>query len=343
MSRRISLALLAVVALLALASFAVWRWAEGLVAQGVADWQRQIAAQGWTLTSGGSSRGGWPLAVEFSLDDVRLTGTDAAVPGGAVYTAARVTLRMDPRDLAVMVVRGEGRQSLRLGAAPPLPFTADRLRLTIPLAQAGGATSAALNGSGIAFAAPAAGLTIGLLEGSADWSAPHGIALRLSAEAITLPPPPAPQAALGPHIASATIEGTLDGMLPADATSPLAAATGWRDSGGAVTLRRIAVGWGPLGVTGSAAFKLDAALQPDLSATLRLVGMEETLTALAAANAIKPRAAQAAKAVVGLMAHAPEGGGTPGVEVPLALRDGTLSLGLIPLATVGKLDWPSGR
>jgi hypothetical protein len=28
--------------------------------------------------------------------------------------------------------------------------------------------------------------------------------------------------------------------------------------------------------------------------------------------------------------------------VPLTLHDGTLSLGMIPLATIAKLDWPGG-
>jgi hypothetical protein len=314
------------------------------MAQGFATWAQSMAAQGWTVHIGPTSRGGWPLTADFSVDDFSMTGGAADIPGGAAYAAARLTLRLDLQNLSVATLLASGQQSLRVGLAPALPFTAEAFTLTVPLAEA--PTSAELNARQIRFAAPADGLTVGLLEGNADWSRADGASpsmnVRMSAEAITLPPPPAPQAPLGPHIASATIEGSIAGTLPANAPNPAASATGWRDSGGAVALRRIALGWGPLGLSGSATFRLDAALQPDIAAKLRLIGIDQTLSALAAAHTITPRAAQAAKAVAGLVAFAPEAGGAPGVEVPLTLRDGTISLGMIPLATVGKLIWPDG-
>jgi hypothetical protein len=347
MVRRLLIGLFGLLAVALLASFLAWRWVEGRVAQGFDAWTQAIAADGWTVHAGAPTRGGWPLAVEFSVDDFSLTGGDSDLPGGADYAAERLTLRLDPRRPTVLSVRGEGHQSVRVGPLEALPFTADRLALSIPLTRGRQPTSAALDAAGLRFAAPAEGLTIGLLEGQADWhradaSAPPATNFRLSAEAITLPPPPAAQAPLGPRIASATVEGTLSGALPSAPPSPAAAAAGWRASGGALLLRGIAVGWGPLGVSGSASLTLDAALQPEATATLRLIGMPETLSALADAHVITPRAAQAAKAVAGLLTHAPEGGGTPGVEVPLTLRDRTIALGMIPLATVGKLHWPDG-
>jgi hypothetical protein len=337
MTRRLPIILAAVVAVLAAGSFALWRWAETRMEQGFADWQATMAAQGWTVHAGATSRHGWPLAAELAVDDLAISGGLNVLPGGGAYAAQRVAIRFDLLEPSVVTVRGEGNQSVRLDAGPTLPFTADRLVVTVPVAQP---TSAVLDAGGMRFGAPAEGLTIGLLQGQADWHATSALALRLSAEAITLPPPPAPQAPLGAHIASATFEGEVTGTLPATPPSPAAAAAAWRDSGGAVTLRRIALGWGPLGVAGNATLKLDKDLQPDVTATLRLVGLDETLTVLANARAITPRAAQTAKAVVGLMAHAPEGGGTPGVEVPLTVHDRAVSIGMIPLATLGKLDWP---
>ncbi len=324
---RLSIGLLALLALLGGASFMLWRWAEGELERGFANWRAQATTQGLAVAAGDISRGGWPFFAELSV-------ADFSISGAAGYTAQRIVLRLDPRTPALLHVLGEGTQLLRLGTAPPLPFAAERLALTIPLVQP---TSAALEGKNLTFAAPYEGLTVGLLEGEADWSAAKGTDLRLSTEAITLPD--SMHAALGPHIASATAEGIFAGRVPADATTAVAAAKAWRDSGGAVDLSRIAMGWGPLGVSGSARLTLDAALQPEATANLRLIGMEETLAALAAGHAIARRAAQAAKAVVGLMAHAPDGGGVPGVEVPLTLHDGTLSLGMIPLATLPKLDW----
>lgn len=322
-TRRLLIGLLALLAVLGVASFVLWRWAEAGLDQGFADWRARATAQGYAVTAGAVSRGGWPLAAEMVVDDF-------AIAGRAGYTAQRIVLRLDPRTPTLLQVRGEGTQSLRLDGEA-VPFTAADLVLSVPLVQP---TSAALAGKNLAFAE---GLTVGLLEGQADWSAPKTIDARVSAEAITLPD--SMHAALGPHIASATVEGVFAGTIPADAATPEGAAKAWRASGGAVDVRRIALGWGPLGVSGSASVKLDAALQPDATATLRLVGMEETLSALAAAHVIAPRAAQTAKAVAALMAHAPDGGGAPGVEVPLTLHEGTLSLGMIPLAVLPKLDW----
>jgi hypothetical protein len=322
-TRRLLIGLVALLALLGVASFVLWRSAEAALEQGFADWRAQATAQGYTVAAGAMSRGGWPLSADLSVEDF-------SVMGAAGYTAQRIVLRLDPRTPTLLRVLGEGAQSLRLGTAA-VPFTAERLALSVPVVQP---ASAALDAKNLAFAD---GSTVGLLEGQADWATAKAVDVRVSVEAITLPE--SMHAALGPHIASATVEGVFAGAIPTGAADAEAAAKAWRDSGGAVDVRRIALGWGPLGVSGSASVKLDAALQPDATATLRLVGMEETLTALAAAHVIAPRAAQTAKAVAGLMAHAPDGGGAPGVEVPLTLHEGTLSLGMIPLAVLPKLDW----
>jgi hypothetical protein len=335
MTRRLLIGLACVLAALLVGSFVAWRWAEGRVAQGFAAWTQAMAADGWTVHAGAASRGGWPLAVDYSLDDFSMTGGANEIPGGAAYAAARLTLRLDLLHPSVASVRAEGSQSLRVGPTDALPFTADRFVLSVPLDQGMPPTSAALDAATLRFTAPAEGLTIGLLEGQADWH--QATTLRLSAEAVTLPP--GAKAPLGPHIASATVEGTLSGTLPANAPSPAAAATAWRDSGGKLALRHLAIGWGPLGVSGTASLILDAALQPEATATLRLIGMQETLAALAAAHVITDRAARAAKAVAGLLTNASEGG-MPGVVVPLTLHDRSVSLGMIPLATIGKLNWP---
>jgi hypothetical protein len=333
--RRWLVVALVIAAMLAVASFAAWSWAEGRMAEGFTTWRTRMAAQGWSVTMGGLSRGGWPLAAELVVDDLSLIGGEASVG----YSAGRVTMRVGLDEPGALRVLFEGPQTLRLGAAPALPFTADRLGLTIPLAPGHPPTEAGLDGKNLSFAAPAEGLTVGLLEARADWSAAATTDLRISTEAITLPP--TVTSPLGPHIASATVDGTFSGAIPMDAATPAVAAEEWRDSGGAITLRRIALGWGPLGVSGSASARLDAASRPEMTAKLRLVGLGETLSALAAARLITPQAARTATAVATLLSAAPKEGGAPGVEVPLTLRDGTLSLGVVPLMTIGKLVWPA--
>ena len=72
----------------------------------------------------------------------------------------------------------------------------------------------------------------------------------------------------------------------------------------------------------------------------RLVGYAETLDALAARAAISRSAATAAKAVLSLMAHNPEDGSPPDVEVPLTLQYRTLSMRQVPLVRLPEVDWP---
>jgi len=338
MARRVLLGLLALVALLGIASIVVWSWAEARMAQGFADWRTRMSERGWVVTAGAAARGGWPLAAELNVDNLRVTGGAAVVPGGAAYSAGRIVLRLGARDPGALRVLAMGPQSLRLGGSPTVPFFADRLTVTIPLSPSRPATSAGLEGSDVRFGGLAGGLTIGLIEAQADWSNAKATILRVSAEAIALPPDI--PAALGPNIASATAEASFSGSMSPGATSAAEAVAGWRESGGVVALRRIAVGWGPLGVSGSGTMKLDADLQPDVTATLRLVGLEEAMDALAEAHVISQQAARTAKTVADLMLFAPDGDGAPGVQVPVTLREGTLSLGLIPIATLGKVNWP---
>jgi hypothetical protein len=341
--RWLLIAPLAVLAMAVAGSYAVWHFAVGQIEADYAAWVAVAAAQGWTVRAGPGERGGWPLAASLTLPDASMAGGAADVPGGIGWTAARVTLRVDLLSPNALFAQAEGAQSVTLGPGATLPFTADRFILSVPLVSGRVPDSAALDAAGLRFGAPVEGLTVGLLQGQFGWRLTAGSGdaaalVRLSAEAIALPPPPAPQAPLGAHIASATVEAELTGPVPAAAT-PAGNAAAWRDGGGKFLVRRIALGWGPLGVSGGATLALDEGLQPAGSASLRLVGYDDALAALVAGHALSAQAAKAAQAVLGLMALAPAGG-APGVEVPLTLQGGVLAMGHIPLAKVQKLSWP---
>jgi hypothetical protein len=64
---------------------------------------------------------------------------------------------------------------------------------------------------------------------------------------------------------------------------------------------------------------------------------------LVANHAVAPRTALAVNAVLGLMTTIPADGGAPQVELPLALRDRTVTLGQIPLARMPELVWSAPR
>ena len=339
--RRLLIVLLAVLVAAGGASFLVWRWAEGQMADGVAAWADSMRAQGWKIAVGAPERGGWPLAAAFTLPDVAVAA-GPELPGQATWTAQRVTLRADVLRPYQLVARVAGQQTVQYGGGPAIPFSADRFEVTIPLPAGAPPRAAALDAAGLRFGPPADGMTVGLLEGQSTWNTAAGtgqpaVTLRLSAEAIALPPASHPP--LGSNIASATIDSTLSGPLPPPGGfSAMAAA--WRSGGGTLDLSHIAIGWGPLGVTGGVTLSLDAAMQPAGTANLRLVGYDDALADLAAEHVLSAHAAQAAKAVLGLLAQSAQGGGAAGIAVPLTLRDQTLSMGLFPLARLPRLLWP---
>ena len=161
-----------------------------------------------------------------------------------------------------------------------------------------------------------------------------------SAEDISLPPLPGGRPwPSGPDIASAAFDAALTGKLPGP--GPVAArAAAWRDGGGTLALRHLALRWGKLGLSGSATMGLDDHLQPAGTATAALAGYDATLDALAASGTLAPRAVQAVKAVLAILARPPQGGGPRQVELPVTLHDRTLAAAGFPLLRLPEFLWP---
>ncbi len=330
--RRPLVVVLALLVILGGASFALWWVAVSRLEAGLADFAAQARAQGWTVTVAATQGAGWPLAAELVLTDMTVTAGADVLPGGAVWRAQRAVLHVSPLAPEVLELRVPGVQHLRLFGSEAAHFAAARFTLSTQLRQPGALT---LDAADLRFAPPWEGMKVGLLTAHADPSGSFGV----TTEAIALPPAPPP--ALGPHIASATLQGTLRGALPPLSPAPAERAAAWQREGGRVELAQLAVGWGPLGVTGNATLSLDSALQPAGTATLRVVGYDEALAALTAGGVVSGHAAQAIGAVLGLMAQAPEGGGAPQVALPVALDGGALTVGRIPVGRVPKLVWSS--
>ncbi len=334
-----------VVLAIAAAHTLLWQWAERTLERGFAEWQASRPAVGWTVRSGPPLRGGWPLHAQLVLPDLAIMTGPPASPVALQWNAGRAVLDvalLHPRLLNVVVT---GQQQLRLAGLPPVPIRADRTNLAVPLDPGAPPRSFDLEidqlraGVPNGDAASALGLTRLRLHGDSRPAAAPGeaaLTLGLTAGDIELP---AGNWAFGTHIASVLVEAVLTGPLPR-LPSLVERANGWRDGGGTLELQRVAIGWGPLGLTGSATLALDDHLQPMGAATARIVRPAETLDALAGAHVIGAGVAASAKAVLGLMQKTPEGGGAPEVEVPLTLQDRALAIGRIPLMRLPVLVWP---
>ena len=349
--RRLSLAALALVVVAGVGHTLAWRWADQRLRSGFAAWVGQRRAEGWTVRSGVPESGGWPVAARLIVPDLSLAGGQPDIPGGVEFGAGRAVLAVAFLRPRVLTVSFGSAQHIRFGSAPDIPFHADRLQASLPLIQ--GARAVDIESVNLRAGWPApegapASITVALLQVHLETkpAAPQGepaISFTASAEDIALPPRVLPGARLWPlgdRIASLSVEGDVSGPLPKAADLATRAA-GWRDGGGTLEIRRLALGWGPLGATGGATLALDERMQPMGTANMRLTGQAEALDALVANQAITPGAAKAAKAVFSLMTRAPDGGGAPEVEVPLTLQKQTLSLGRIPLARMTEWIWPT--
>jgi hypothetical protein len=338
----------------------VWRWAVQTVSTQYAVWVAQQRAAGWIVTSGEPMRGGYPLAAQLVLPQTHIEEASKSGPSRIGWTGERVVLGVALLHPRTLVISAEGLQRLRLANDAELPFRADRLTATIPLEPGAPARSVDIAATNLRAGLPmptrqdadaqgdpptAAGLTVALLALHAESkpSAAQGeaaLSFSGSAQDIGLPPPPAGRTwPLGARIASVSLEGAVNGPVPRLA-DPTAKATGWRDGGGTLEIGRFAIGWGPLGLNGSATLALDEHMQPMGTAAAHILGYAEALDALALNGAITPRTASAAKVVLSLMAKEPEGGGAPQVDVPLTLQDRKLAMGRIPLAILPELVWP---
>ncbi|MBV9784878.1 MAG: DUF2125 domain-containing protein [Acidisphaera sp.] len=335
--------LLLILLLLAAGDYVLWNWAEQQLLYGYAAWIAGSRVQGWTVSSSEPVTGGWPMEARLTVGDLFLSGGQAEIPGGLVWSADRVQIAVNflhPRQLSISA---EGMQRLRVANLQDIPYTADVMHLLLPLQTGVPTRSAALHAINLRAGLPAGGFTVGTMDLHLDWvpAAQQGeaaVTANLQVEDVGLSS--ARTWPLGPRIASLSAEAALNGPLPF-VPGLAARAAAWRDAGGSLQVRRFSLQWGQLGLSASATVALDDQLQPMGAGTARMVGQSEALDSLAANGAIDASAATAGKAVLALIAHTPEGGGPPQVEVPITLQNRTLSMGRIPLAKLPELIFPA--
>jgi hypothetical protein len=340
--RRLWLILLALPVVLLAAVTAYWRIAVGTLQDGFAAWAADRRAAGWTVGHAAPASGGWPLAATLSIPQLKLSGGDSNIPGGLAWSAETVVLRVALLRPGLLEVSTGGRQRLQIAGSPEVPYSADRLQLVLPSQTAGWPPEATLQADGLRVETPAGAAGVRSLQVQLELQPAAGSGepvATLALRAATVSPPPGISRLLGPRIASLAADAALIGPVPAGHT-PAERAVAWRDGGGSLEIRRLSVNWGPLDLTATATLALDEQLQPMGAGSTHVVGYAETLDALAAHGAISRSAATAAKAVLSLLAHSPDDGSPPDVEVPLTLQYRTLSMRQVPLVRLPELDWP---
>ncbi len=336
----------AVPVLLVAGEFAYWRLAVSRLQAGFEDWRAAGVAAGWQVESGAPGSGGWPLTARLDVPNLTLRHGATTMPGKLQVAAANVRLVVSLPDPATLRVGLNGPAHVQVGDLPEVVLSGDEVWASLPL-RPDSLPPIDLHAGNLRISPPAASwqATVGLLNGRlvivnpppADPSSPDAT-LSLSAEAVALPA--GVQWPLGANVSSVSLDSALSGRLPAN-RAIRDWMQGWRDGGGSLGISHLAMGWGPLGLAGSARLSLDDQLQPMGNGTGHIVGYAAALDQMAAVGVLTRSAATTVKAVLSLLAGASENEGGSAVDVPLTLQSRTLSMHQVPLLRLPALDWSS--
>jgi hypothetical protein len=280
----------------------LWYAATLLMAARLEDWAATRRAEGWRVEHAPAARTGLPWSPALRLD-----GFLVETPAGLGWQAERVAIRLGATALHVVP---SGAQALRLpGGAAPL----EALGVSLAAPLAGGParlTATRLAATGFA------------LEGLAGTVA--GGALDLTATRLAIGTlPPFGEAALAARIAPL----------------PETTAAAWRAAGGRAEIERLELRRGSAALRATGRLGLDAALQPEGTATLTLTDAPAALTLLTEAGWLAPGVAAGLRAVAMLAARPDPAGGPPRLELPLELRNRRLGTSRLPLLTLPPIDW----
>lgn len=346
---RAAIAALLLLALFAAGHSALWRWTSAEIEQGFASWAAQRRAQGWMIEHGPTARGGWPFAATLTVPALRLSANALNLPGGLDWQAESVALRVVAPRFDRLVVDLRGRHRLRLGDAE-LPFAADRLEAIFPTSAGSSLREGDLAAERLRMSTPTGLLelrtgTVAFVTRTSATESEPALTLNIALEGLGLPEGIAALpalAAFGRQVDSLVAEAVVTGPLPGG-RDPVTRAEQWRDGGGTLEFRLLALQWGPVRGGANATVTLDDRLQPMGTATLRMSGADQVIRALAQAGTLPPASAAAAATALILLQRAPENGGPPQVQVPMTLEGSRLTVARVPLARIAPIAWPARR
>lgn len=340
--RGVAMTLLGAVVLAGVVLGVGWVWLTGAMTVSFSDWVAQQRARGWEVEHGLPARAGWPFAARLTVPGVRVVGWTAAMPRGFVWEAQQVDLTIAPLRMNRLVLAASGQQSIRAGTIS-VPYTAARLEANVALDGGPPTQGMVFTLEGLRAETREGPLTAAHVQARVAPGSENGepaLILQVDTRQVRLPPFPA-LADIGRDVENASIDALLSGPPPSPLPlTPRERAETFRDNGGRLDLRSVALRWGPLAGELRMVLRLDAALQPEGHGLLTLERPAEMVATLAAIGMIPPRSAMTAGAVLGMVARVPDGGGAPQVEVPVGIIDGTITLASIPLLRLRPIIWP---
>lgn len=336
--RRKGLILLVLLLLILLGGVTAYWWiAADRLGEGIARWQDEARAEGVTADFAPPSFGGWPLRLTARFE-APLLGLPAGQRWQGPAEVTGYAWLWDPQRLHVtapgrhLLTLPPGQLALEAEAADATVIFSRGLIDAVSLSL----RQAVLSPPGAEQSLSAASLALSVsaltpVEG-------NRYATDFSLDLQEAPLPPAAQgvvALLGPTLDHLLLAGELRGAL--GGRDPRGAAAIWRDSGGVVDLERIELTWGNLVVRGSGTITLDEAFRPLGAFSFETAGLPELVQRLAQAGILDQDRALALSLGLGALSTGRDEAGRTLVKLPLTLQGGTLSLGMIPLASLPPL------
>ncbi len=286
-----------------------------------------VGAAGWHLEATEGGRGGWPIAATRTLLHPTLHGGAGLLPGGIVWSGDAVTLSLSllhPRQATVLA---DGTQTVTIAPASPLSqaFRFWGARISLRLPNPGGRSRDGLRlhadalhvapaGAGPDDVAQLAELTARLRWPTAATAGPSDRgSLSLFLRDVAFP---------------ARFGAGADDARIVQRVRLEAGLAGRGGMAGPIIVREASIGWGGsrVALAGTVSPRPDGGLDGRL--TLDAVDVAQALRRMREAGLIDAGTELAMAAVLGLVAEAEPG---PHLRLPLALDDGTLALGQIPL------------
>ncbi|MFM2129780.1 MAG: hypothetical protein RL477_1326 [Pseudomonadota bacterium] len=347
LASRIVYGLFAAALLVIAAVTAMWFAGAAEVRQQIAAIGRNAVGADGQFTVGTLDVTGFPFAYEARLGDIALNGRDAR--GTWEWRAEKATVTLSPwlGRAASFDLAGQHRLRFRLGRLPlDMEITAARAPGEVQFGSASAPALYKLSPEGVRIHEISTNADIKAEKGAfqlflyppgerktANTQPVAGLLVELSG--IDLPP--AMGRFLAPRLAKLAAEVQVLGLLPAPVDRRNMAR--FREAGGSIEVRNLALHWGPARIDGSGTMTLDAGLQPEASFAARMTGFEETADALVAAGLIRAQEAQGVKLLLSLMARRSDPGRGAEIRVPITIQDRSIYVGPARLARLPQVRW----
>lgn len=342
--------------ILAIAGWTVfWFRIAGEVRLRTDAWIAEQATQGVKVTYGDMQVNGYPYRIEVTITDLAAEG----LPQGGAFTVPEVTVLSLPWNPTLIVGSLAGETRFRWtdekGAAQSGTYAAHSTGFSIGFAD-GQAARFALSGdtpvvtattlqgplSAKVFEVHARRLAGGAApagEGPEDGVAPTAPLLgEVAIDGTEVRLPATVESPLGPLVEKLGYTVGLTGQIPAPAPGRRIEdmVAEWAKGGGTIELSRAETRWGPLNLTLTGSFSIDALNRPIGAISGRIGGLEPLIDGAVAEGRLREAQARGIKQAlnaIGFIAKDKEGR----VPVSVTVQDGRVSVGPVPVGEVKPL------